>query len=129
MKRELYLTTLALMLIGCQQMSSRDMTLNVEDVSFPTSVEASQDLPITLKVGIGSCSVFKTITSERSANELRLTVTGTQITTSGTVCTQELRYETKTFVDAGTGPARVTPFKIVINQKSWGTVEVVPSAH
>jgi len=127
MKRGLLISVLAFTFISCQQqVSSRDVLLPVETVSFPALVQAGQDLPITLKVGIGSCRVFKAITADRSPDELRLTVLGTETTSVSTVCTLELRFENRTFVDAGSGPSRGNSFRIMVNRKTWGTVQVVP---
>lgn len=129
MKTVLLFPLLALALIGCQhQVTLREVVLPVEQVSFPAFVGPGQELPITLTVATGSCRTFKSVVADRSAAAVRLTILGTDTRSRDTVCTQEVWLEDHLFVDTGAGAARVNPFEIVVNGRSWGTVQVVPGS-
>ncbi|ACO47729.1 hypothetical protein DEDE109153_12400 [Deinococcus deserti] len=124
MKRAIVPAFLTIALNSCQsQTPPQDTVLPVENVSFPATVTADQDLPITLTVGIGGCQEFRRIVAVRTPEEVRLTVLGNRTVPPEIACTAEIRFVERTYLDPGSA-SRADHFGVVVNARSWGTVRV-----
>ncbi|GAA5512131.1 hypothetical protein Dcar01_00845 [Deinococcus carri] len=119
MKRMLLAAVLVLPLSACGLIWTPN-TPGVADVQFPASVGATEVMNVAVTVGLG-CGSFDGFSAQRTASRLTLTTRGS--VPVGVACSASVRNETKTYTDPGT-PARVGPFEIVVNGKTWGTVSV-----
>ncbi|WP_034384251.1 hypothetical protein [Deinococcus sp. YIM 77859] len=119
MERMLLAVALSLPLSACGVIRT-PTTPGVADVQFPASVGATEAMNVTVTVSLG-CGSFDGFSAQRTASRLSLTTRGSSPV--GVGCTASVRNETKVYTDPGT-PARVGPFEIVVNGKTWGTVTV-----
>ena len=119
------LAAAALTLTGCQGgPTTQTVLLDVTKVIFPSSVGASQTLPIKVTVLVGDCLTFKGFeVQQRTSTTLKLLAQGSLRTGKNVVCLAYAAYQDVTYTDAGP-PARTSPFELFVNGKSYGTVSV-----
>ncbi len=115
----------ALTLTGCQGgPTTQTVLLDVTNVTFPSSVGASQTLPIKVTVLVGDCLTFKGLeVQQRTSTALKLLAQGNLRTGKNVGCLAYAAYQDVIHTDAGP-PARTSPFELFVNGKSYGTVSV-----
>ena len=115
----------ALTLTACQSgQMTHTVLLDVTKVTLPASIGASADLPLTVTVTIGGCTTFKSLdVQQRTAGVLELLAQGTESTGKNVACPANIGYQDVAYTDPGT-PARVSPFEVIVNGQSYGTVEI-----
>ncbi|RJF73233.1 hypothetical protein D3875_18415 [Deinococcus cavernae] len=122
--KKLVLATLLIGLTSCGGLDTpRDVALEVVAVTLPTTLAPGSDLSVTVKY-VENCTLLneKLLLVERRSSALKLAAVGTPKTPGGP-CPAVYREQTLTYVDSGT-VGRTTPFEVIVNGKSWGTIEV-----
>jgi len=131
MKKVLAALAFAVMVTACgsQNPSNRSWTetnvLGVVGVDFPATISASQSLPLTVRYS-ETCvqSNEKISVISRTASELRLSATATYLRRDPPpACPAVYIEKTLEYTDPGT-PARSTPFEVIVNGKSYGTIAI-----
>ena len=116
---------LALPLSACGTLGSPvTTTLGVTGVRLPETVAPTAPLEVAIDLVHANCeySGERVILSSRTQSTLTLKTEVTR-TTPGAVCPAIVTYGTLTYTDPGT-PARVGPFEVIVDGKSWGKVSV-----
>lgn len=101
----------------------REYVMTVRSVEFPRTAAPTGPLTVTVEVEFGGCQTFKELRATRTEFKLTLQAIGTEKYGPGVNCAAYLGRSKEQYVDAG-APPRTSPFEIVVNDKSWGTVEV-----
>lgn len=104
----------------------RVLPVTVVKVTLPDRAVSTAPLVVSLRYAAG-CGDFRpeVAQSARTASKLVLEVT-TQVSVEPPPPCQPVYIEqTLDYTDPGT-PARSDPFEVVVNGKSWGTVQVNP---
>ncbi|CAM4351751.1 hypothetical protein DEMA109039_15405 [Deinococcus marmoris] len=131
MKTMLPALALAVALTACDPQEAPDNgrvetdAIGVVDVNFPATASASEPMIIAIRYSK---------TCNQSSEQIALTArTETELRLNGTArhaklppnlaCTPIYIEKTIEYIDPGT-PARTNPFEIIVNGRSWGTVEV-----
>ncbi len=131
MKSVLATLAFAVMVTACgsQETSNRDWVetgvLGVVGVDFPATISASDSLTLTLRYSETCVQSDKRINViSRTATELRLAATATYVRRDPPlVCPGVYIEKTLEYIDPGT-PARSTPFEVIVNGKSYGTMTI-----
>ena len=122
MKKTSLVALLALGLSGCGLVGGVE-PLHIRSVEFPASVGATEPLTVTVNIDIWNCGEKgQSLTlAERTAS--RLSLQGTFRKGWAGPCAAAVVQQALTYTDSGTVP-RTSPFEVVVNGKSWGTVTV-----
>lgn len=115
----------ALLLSGCNLLSlPRTVPLAVVGVTLPATVAPSAPLAVTVRYSVGCSDSEEAVTLvSRTATRLLLGATARNQQSPGTACPAIYIERTLEYTDPGT-PARTSPFEVIVNGKSWGTVQV-----
>lgn len=117
---------IALALTACGSLGQPpviEYDMEVRSVEIPAGTPADAPLDVVVEVVVEGCNRFQRFVAQRSATQLSLRAIGTTLSGPGVVCTADLGWEKRTYTDPGS-PARTSPFEVVVNGKSWGTVVV-----
>lgn len=117
---------IALALTACGSLAQPRVTeydLEVRSVEIPAGTPAEAPLDVVVEVVVGGCNRFQRFVAQRSATQLSLRAIGTTLSGPGVVCAADLGWEKRTYTDPGI-PTRTNPFEVVVNGKSWGTVQI-----
>ncbi|WP_288433216.1 hypothetical protein [uncultured Deinococcus sp.] len=116
---------LALPLSACGTLGAPvTTTLGITGVRLPETVAPTAPLDVAIDLVHANCeySGERVILSSRTQNTLTLKTEVTR-TQPGAVCNTGISYGTLTYTDPGT-PARMGPFEVIVDGKSWGKVSV-----
>lgn len=116
---------LALPLSACGTLGSPvTTTLGITGVRLPETVSPTAPLEVRVDIVHATCeySGERVALVSRTEGTLTLKTEATR-TAPGAVCPAVVTYGTLTYTDPGT-PARVGPFEVVVDGKSWGKVSV-----
>lgn len=134
MKKALAGVALAIFLGACGQVKPETETrmdlMDVRSVEFPASVAADAPVDIVVEVGWGCTpdSPFGQFKAARTTAALNLQAftkayAGPADSERDPPCPPVYFYGKRTYTDPGT-PARTSPFEVIVNGRSWGTVEI-----
>ena len=113
---------LALGLTSCGGLGTVE-PLHIKQVDFPASIGATEPLTISVQHEVWNCGEKDQILSLAERTPSRLSLHGTFRKGWSGPCSAGIAQQTLTYTDPGTA-ARTSPFEIVVNGKSWGTVQV-----
>lgn len=103
--------------------SETEFEMKIKSVALPTSIAPDAAMDVVVEVTIGGCIKYKRIeVAARTASRLELKAIGTR-PAQETPCTADIGWRKVTYTDPGM-PARTSPFEVVVNGKSWRTVQV-----
>ncbi|MDV6375548.1 hypothetical protein [Deinococcus arenicola] len=129
MKRAVLGLAVALLLGACgqvkQETEMRMDLLDIRSVEFPPSVVADEPLNIIVEIGRACDRAFGQFRATRTATALDLQAFTKTYAVSAPVppCPPVIILEKHTYTDHGT-PTRTDPFEVIVNGKSYGTVNI-----
>lgn len=101
----------------------KDISLSVVKVDLPATIKATENLTVTVTYGVGCGDSDQALSVvSRTPSTLTLAATGKNAGMF-VACAAQYIEKTLTYTDAG-NPARTNPFEVIVNNKSWGTVQV-----